>query len=362
MSEKDSLRRITVVTAAAPRPRVPARTACAPSPRRGGRGQFRVHDAERGEPPGADQYAGFQRADRLVVGADRRRQRLADPVHVASHAGQPLVQLPAELEHRPRVLRERLLLPGVLGGAQHRHQRRGVAMCTRRASACSSSSWSRSRAGARNASPGMNRITNSGVSGSADQYAFDAELVHVRPQLPGVRVEPRFPHRVVRRRRRLQVGGERHLGVDDHVLAAGQPDHHVRPLPALHDHLLVEVHVRGHPGQFDDPAQLELAPAAAGLGPPQRGDQRLGLLAELFRAAPGELDLLGELGVRPGPRDVGFAQLLLDAGQRLPHGRRPASPRRNAARAARRRARCARSRCARSARPCPPRRGRALAR
>ena len=46
----------------------------------------------------------------------------------------------------------------------------------------------------------MNMTTNSGVSGSADQYAFDAELVDVRPQVPGVRGEPRLPHRVVRRR------------------------------------------------------------------------------------------------------------------------------------------------------------------
>ncbi len=45
----------------------------------------------------------------------------------------------------------------------------GVAMCTRLASAYSSRSGSRSRAGARNASPGMNMTTNSGDCASADQ-------------------------------------------------------------------------------------------------------------------------------------------------------------------------------------------------
>jgi hypothetical protein len=45
----------------------------------------------------------------------------------------------------------------------------GVAMCTRRLSAYSSRVGSYSRAGARNASPGTNITTNSGVSGSIDQ-------------------------------------------------------------------------------------------------------------------------------------------------------------------------------------------------
>ena len=73
------------------------------------------------------------------------------------------------------------------------------------------------------------------------------------------------------------------------------------------------------PGQLDHPAELQLSPAAARLRPPQRGDQGLGLLAELLGAVSGELDLLGELGVRPGPGDVGGAELLLDPGEGLPH-------------------------------------------
>ena len=89
--------------------------------------------------------------------------------------------------------------------------------------------------------------------------------------------------------------------------------------PPVDDDLLVEVHVRGHARELDHPAQLQLAPPAARLRPLQRGDQGLGLLAKLLRAAPGELDLLGELGVRPGAGDVGLAQLLLDPGEGLPH-------------------------------------------
>ena len=82
--------------------------------------------------------------------------------------------------------------------------------------------------------------------------------------------------------------------------------------------LLVEVAAGAHPGQLDHPAQLQLAPAAPGLRPPQRGDQRLGLGPQLLGALPRDGDLLGQRGVRAGPGRVGLAQLLLDPGQGLP--------------------------------------------
>ena len=146
--------------------------------------------------------------------------------------------------------------------------------------------------------------------------------VHVFPNVPGVRVHPRRAHVVgVVGLGGFQVRGERDLGVDHDVLAAGQPHHHVGAQRAVrrgHGDLLVEVAAGAHPGQFDHPAQLQLAPAAPGLRPAQRGDQRLGLGAKLFRALPRDGDLLGQRGVRPGPGGVGLAQLLLDPGQGFP--------------------------------------------
>ena len=69
--------------------------------------------------------------------------------------------------------------------------------------------------------------------------------------------------------------------------------------------LLVEVAAGAHPGQLDHPAQLHLAPPAAGLRPPQGGDQGLGLGPELIRALPGDRHLLGQRGVRPVAGRVG---------------------------------------------------------
>ena len=132
-----------------------------------------------------------------------------------------------------------------------------------------------------------------------------------------------------------------------------------RCCPPPSDHLLVEVHVRRHPGQLDHPAQLQLAPPAARLRPPQRGDQRLGLLAELLGAVPGELHLLGELGVRPGPALGRSRGAAARPGRGSPASARPASRRRTAAPAGPRPARSSPPPSARAARPAPAPSGRA---
>ena len=52
-------------------------------------------------------------------------------------------------------------------------------------------------------------------------------------QLAGVRGEPLAVHVGVAALHGLQVGRERHLGVDDDLLAAGQVHDHVRPDAAV---------------------------------------------------------------------------------------------------------------------------------
>jgi hypothetical protein len=117
----------------------------------------------------------------------------------------------------------------------------------------------------------------------------------VLAQVAGVRVQPQRLHGLVGGLGGLQVGGERHLGVDHDVLAAGQAHHHVRAQrPGVDRHLLVEVDPRAHPGQLDHPPQLQFPPAPAHLGPAQRRDQRRGLIAELLGGLPGQVYLLGQ--------------------------------------------------------------------
>ena len=203
-------------------------------------------------------------------------------------------------------------------------------MCTLRSIACSSSPGSCSSAGARNASPGMNSTTNSGAGLSAAQYALAASRSTCSRRCRACASEPGLAHRLVGGLGRLQVGGQRDLGVHHDVLAAGQPDHHVRAQRAVvggHADLLVEVAPGAHPGQLDHPAQLHLPPPAAGLRPPQRGDQGLGLGAELVGALPGDRHLLGQRGVRPaaGPRRTRAAAS--PPGPAFPAAARPGAPR-----------------------------------
>ena len=96
----------------------------------------------------------------------------------------------------------------------------GVAMNTCAAIASSSSRGSRSSAGARNASPGTNRTTNSGVGSNCAPVLLRREPATCVAQVPGMGLQPRLDHVGVARLGRVEVGGERHLGVDDDLLAA----------------------------------------------------------------------------------------------------------------------------------------------
>ena len=103
----------------------------------------------------------------------------------------------------------------------------GVAISTLAAIASSSSCGSRSRAGARKASPGTNSTTNSGVGSNDAPVLLRGQTLHVLAQVPGVRPHPSLDDVGVARLGGLEVGGERDLGVDHDVLAAGQPDDQV---------------------------------------------------------------------------------------------------------------------------------------
>ncbi len=81
----------------------------------------------------------------------------------------------------------------------------------------------------------------------------------------------------------LEVGRQRHLGIDGEVATAGEVHHQVgaadRPGP-LQGGLLDEVAVGHHPGQLDHPAELHLPPTAAYLRRAEGAGQLGGLAAE----------------------------------------------------------------------------------
>ena len=101
--------------------------------------------------------------------------------------------------------------------------------------------------------------------------------------------------------------GERNLGVDDDLPAAGEVDDHVGAHELVAEvgaHLGVEVAVPDHAAQFHDAFQLHLTPAAADLGSAQGGDELVGAVAEPGGGPCHRLDLAGEGGIGPGPVDL----------------------------------------------------------
>ena len=82
--------------------------------------------------------------------------------------------------------------------------------------------------------------------------------------------------------------------------------------------LFLEVAPWAHPREFDHPAQLHLTPAAPGLGPAQRGDQRLGLRPQFLRAAPGDVTCSASAACDRCRSASELAELGLQPVQRLP--------------------------------------------
>ena len=132
--------------------------------------------------------------------------------------------------------------------------------------------------------------------------------------------EPRLLRRLVGRLVRVQVRLERDLAVHHHLLLAGQVHHQVgteRAALDVHPGLLGEVAAVHHARQLDHPAELDLAPAPAGVGGPERADQALGLLAERILRLGEGAELGPQRALRPLAALVQLGELSVDLLQRL---------------------------------------------
>ena len=119
---------------------------------------------------------------------------------------------------------------------------------------------------------------------------------------------------------RVEEADDRHLRVDDDVLAAGQPNHEVGPLQPVgraHRMLLVEVAVLDHAGELDHLAQLVLAPRPARLRRAKGRHELPRLVLELRGRLAHLVDLGTERGVGIGAFALDVLHLLFDVCQRL---------------------------------------------
>ncbi len=119
-----------------------------------------------------------------------------------------------------------------------------------------------------------------------------------------------------------QIGLERHLGVEQHRLAARQPHRHVGPEDSvcdLDDGLLVEIDVRAQSRQLQRAAELGLSPSPAlGRSAQRRGESRR-LASQLLLGHCQRPHLLREARRRHVGGFLQLLDLLVDAAERLVH-------------------------------------------
>ena len=194
------------------------------------------------------------------------------------------MQIAPDLRHRARILGDALLLPAVGDRTQQRDQRR------RRGD-----EHALARALLQQRRVGLERRVREVLARQEqeDEVGRRLELVpvglgrqtpDVLAQQARVRGERRGAGRLVVRLVGVEERMQRRLRVDDHLLAAGQPDDQVRTQQATvvgrDRRLLDEVAVRRHAGQLDDASELQLAPAPARVRLAQRRDERAGARVE----------------------------------------------------------------------------------
>ena len=131
------------------------------------------------------------------------------------------------------------------------------------------------------------------------------------------------PGRRGRNLARLEERGERNLGVDCDVLAAGQVHDHVGaagPGIGADARLHVEVDALDEAGGLDHAAQLGLAPHSSGAVGAQGGRQGFGGAAQAFLGFGGVAQLLAEFAVLHAALGLQLGNLLLHLGEAFPHG------------------------------------------
>ncbi len=119
---------------------------------------------------------------------------------------------------------------------------------------------------------------------------------------------------------RFQIPLQRYFRVDDDPLAEGQVNDQVGTKPSLVGvgvALLMEIAALDHTREFDDPLELDLAPAAAALRRAQRVHQLSGFRAQSVLPFRHRLDLFRKDQVRARARFFELLNLPVDVAQRF---------------------------------------------
>ena len=239
---------------------------------------------------------------------------------MAGQRPQTVVEVVAETSDLLGVGGDLLLAPAVGDGPQKRDQRRGRRDDDLHRHAVLDERWIGLRRGADERFAGNEHDDELGRRRELLPVRLGGQRRHVFADLLRVAGQRGRALSVARRAHRLEIGGERYLGVHDDVAAAGQVHDHVGTQPAvlsLDRDLLDVVAVARQPGQLDDPVERDLPPPPPHLRRAERGDEVAGLAPEPLAQPRQRLHLAPQAAVRLVARLLQLANPGLVARQRV---------------------------------------------
>ena len=289
-------------------------------------------DPQLGQAARAGYELALQGAEGLVVGGHAGIEALAEPLQVLGEGGHALVEGLAGGADLLGVLGEGGLPPAEGHGAQQGHEPGRPAGNDLLPHGVLQQGAVLLQGGAQEGLAGQEQHHEVGAARELRPVGLAGQLAHPLAHLAGVAPQGGPLGGLVVGVDGVQVGVQGRLGVHDQLALVGQADDQVRAQAlavVAGGHLLGEVGVGHHAGQLHQPAQGQLAPAAAHAGPAQGlhqvarlvaqgllGAQQLGQL--LVQGAPGLLAGLLQLAdLRLGARQGllqgahGVAQVLL---------------------------------------------------
>ncbi len=217
--------------------------------------------------------------------------------------GEAVVELATEGGDFFGVLRDSLLAPAVGGGFEEGDQGGGSGEQDFAVDGAVKQRGIRLERGGKEVIAGEKEHDEFGRGLVLFPIGFGAERINVGADFGGVSGEMDEARGIVGSIERIAVGLYRRFGVDDNLLAAGEPDEEVGAKFISSGGgglLLSEIAVREHVSELDDATQLEFTPAAGKRSRAERGGKFGGLGLELELGGAEGFELFGERAVGGG--------------------------------------------------------------
>jgi hypothetical protein len=273
------------------------------------------------ETAGGHEDAGFEGTGGFVVTVDGIVEVLAKFRHVVAERGQTVVEFAPEVADALGVFSELFLPPAVVHGAEERDQGRRGGEDDAMGGAKFDELGVVLERGTEEGFARKEENDELGGIGELLPIALGGERANMLAHGGGVLAKGRGAGGFVAAFKGAVVGGEGNFGVNHNGFAPGHFHQQIGAEPAgVGTLLFVEIAVALHAREFDDAAELDLAPTAPRDGGMEGVDEAAGLTAELVLGFDEGADLRNETFVGSGPISLHFVDLGIHAAEGFAHG------------------------------------------